>query len=298
MNQTLAKPVPSIVPSTSLSGFAWGLLGVACFSATMPATRIATAALDPVFIGLGRALVAGLLAVLLLWSTRTRWPTGRQWWALARVAAGVVVGFPLFSSLALAKVSASHATVFAGLLPLVTAGFGAWLAHDRPRWPFWLSAVVGSVLVMGYAAYQAAGVWQLADAWMVVAVLLCGLGYAEGGRLAREIGGWQVICWALVLSMPFLSVPVWLTRPQHWDLGWQVWGGFAYVSVVSMFLGFFAWYRGLALGGIARVSQLQLLQPFCSFLLATWLLGEPLDPALLVVAALVAGCVALGRRAA
>jgi drug/metabolite transporter (DMT)-like permease len=281
-----------------MSGLLCGLLGVACFSGTLIATQLATPALSPVFIGLGRALVAAVLAALLLWSTRSPWPSRRQWWGLLRVAAGVVVGFPLFSSIAMTQVSASHGAVFGGLLPLVTAGFGAWLSHERPRWPFWVCAIVGSGLVGGYAVTQASGGWQVADGWMLIAILLCGLGYAEGGRLARELGSWQVICWALVLSAPFLLLPVWWQRPANLALGWQVWAGFAYVSVVSMFLGFFVWYRGLALGGITRVSQLQLLQPFASMALAAWLLGETVEPGMVGVTAVVAGCVALGRRAA
>jgi drug/metabolite transporter (DMT)-like permease len=298
MSQSLAQPLSSNPSSRQLAGLLWGLAGVACFAGTMPATRLALHGLSPIFIGLGRAEVAALPAALLLWITRSAWPTRRQWWALARVALGVVIGFPLFSSLALRTVSASHAAVIGGILPLVTAGFGASLMHERPRWPYWLWAVIGAVLVSGFAISRASGAAQWADGWMLLAVSLCGLGYAEGARLARELGSWRVICWALVLSAPFLLLPVWWQRPVQFDLGWRVWGGFAYVSLISMFLGFFVWYRGLNLGGVALVSQVQLLQPFGTLCVAVLLLDEPFDPAMLLVAAAVAVCVALGRRAA
>ncbi|KZE31663.1 EamA-like transporter family protein [Crenobacter luteus] len=278
-------------------GLAYGVAGVACFSGTMPATRLAVAGLDPLFIGLGRALVAAALAALLLAATRQRWPSARQWARLALVSAGVVVGFPLFSSLALASVSANHAALFTGLLPLCTALFGAWFAHERPRAPFWVCALAGSALVTGHAWLAAGGALAGADGYLIVAVVLCGLGYAEGGRLARELGSWQVICWALLLAAPFVAWPVWTARPTG-PVDAASWAGFAYVSVVSMFLGFFVWYRGLALGGIARVSQVQLLQPFGGMLAAAALLGESLSWGLVGVTAAVAVCVAVGRRAA
>ncbi|AXK39589.1 DMT family transporter [Crenobacter cavernae] len=291
---------PSSLPaaaSPSLRGFAYGLAGVACFSGTLPATRLAVAELDPLFIGLGRALVAAGLAALLLLITRQRRPSLAQWARLSLVSLGVVIGFPLFSSLALAEVPANHGALFTGLLPLCTALFGAWFAHERPRAPFWACALAGSVLVTGYAWGEAGGTLQRADGYLLVSIVLCGLGYAEGGRLAREMGSWQVICWALLLAAPFIAWPVWAMRPQHLVHA-ASWAGFAYVSVVSMFLGFFVWYRGLALGGIARVSQVQLLQPFGGMLAAAWLLGEPLSLGLAAVTAAVAMCVAIGRRAA
>ncbi|RXZ45041.1 DMT family transporter [Crenobacter cavernae] len=291
-----AAAVPAAA-SPSFKGFAYGLAGVACFSGTLPATRLAIAELDPLFIGLGRALVAALLAALLLLITRQRRPSLAQWGRLSLVSIGVVVGFPLFSSLAMAEVPANHGALFTGLLPLCTALFGAWFAHERPRAMFWVYALVGSVLVTGYAWVEAGGTLQRADGYLLVSIVLCGLGYAEGGRLARELGSWQVICWALLLAAPFIAWPVWVLRPQH-VVHAASWAGFAYVSVVSMFLGFFVWYRGLALGGIARVSQVQLLQPFGGMLVAAWLLGEPLSTGLMVVTAAVALSVAISRRAA
>nr|WP_294864269.1 DMT family transporter [uncultured Pseudogulbenkiania sp.] len=286
----------STTASQPLAGLLWGLLGVACFSGTLVASRLASFELDPIFIGLGRALLPAVLSGLLLWLTRAAPPTGSQWRRLALVAGGVVIGFPLFSSLAVARVPASHAAVFGGLLPLATAGFATLRGGERPHPLFWLFALAGSALVVGYAWWQSAGGWQAADGLMLIAILLCGVGYAEGGRLARELGSWQTICWALLLAAPFLLLPVWLTRPAA-ITHWQTWAGFAYVSLVSMFIGFFIWYRGLALGGVARVSQVQLLQPFGMMLCGMLVLGEELNTGMLLVTAGVVLCVALGRKA-
>ncbi|WP_024301614.1 DMT family transporter [Pseudogulbenkiania sp. MAI-1] len=282
--------------SRPLAGLLWGLAGVACFSGTLTASRLASFELDPIFIGLGRALLPALLGGLLLWLTGSPRPTPGQWRRLALVAGGVVIGFPVFSTLAVAQVPASHAAVFGGLLPLATAAFATWRGGERPRPLFWLFALTGSALVVGYAWWQAEGGWQGADGWMLLAILLCGIGYAEGGRLARELGSWQTICWALLLAAPFLLLPVWWYRPAA-ITHWQTWAGFAYVSLISMFIGFFIWYRGLALGGVARVSQVQLLQPFGMMLTGMLVLGEQLNPGMLLVTAGVVVCVALGRKA-
>jgi drug/metabolite transporter (DMT)-like permease len=278
-------------------GILLGLVGVTAFSLTLPATRIAVAWLDPVFIGLGRAIVAAMLAAAALIATRSRWPPLALWPRLGVVAAGVVVGFPVFSAWALRYVPASHGAVVVGLLPLATALAAAWLAHERPSRRFWICAIVGSAVVAGYAAWKGGGVLHLADLLLLAAVASAAVGYAEGARLARLIGGWQVISWALVLSAPILAVPTWWSVDARLALApWPAWAAFAYVAVVSMYLGFFAWYRALALGGIAAVAQLQLLQPFLTIVASALLLGETLDAATFLAAALVIGSIAVGRR--
>ena len=278
-------------------GLLFGFLGVASFSLTLPATRVAVAGLDPVFVGLGRAVVAAALAAIVLIVTRTRWPGRTHLPGLALVAAGVVVGFPLFSAWALRRVPASHGAVVIGILPLATAIAGAWLAHERPSRIFWISAVLGSAVVIGFAIHKGGGTPQAADGLLALAAAAAAIGYAEGGRLARTIGSWQVICWALVIAAPFVLVPTVLaTDTRLATASAAAWVGFAYVSVVSMFLGFFAWYRGLALGGIAAVGQVQLLQPFLTIFASAFLLGESVDVATFVAAALVLASIAIGRR--
>jgi drug/metabolite transporter (DMT)-like permease len=278
-------------------GLVLGLVGVASFSLTLPATRLAVATLDPVFVGLGRAVVAAVLAATVLTVMRVPWPGWARLPRLAIVAAGVVIGFPLFSAWAMRFVPAAHGAVVIGLLPLATALAGAWIAHERPSRLFWVCAAFGSAVVAGFALWQGGGAPQPADALLVLAVASAAIGYAEGGRLARTMPGWQVICWALVLAAPLVAIPTALavdarvlTAPV------SAWIGFGYVSVVSMFLGFFAWYRGLALGGIATVGQVQLVQPFLTIFASAWLLGERVDIATFVAAALVIGSIAVGRR--
>ena len=278
-------------------GLLLGLVGVLAFSGTLPATRAAVAHLDPVFVGLGRAVVAAVLAAAVLLATRSPWPPPTAWRPLVVVAAGVVVGWPVLSAYAMRHVPAAHGAVVAGLLPLATALAGAWLAHERPTRRFWACAVFGSAVVVAFALWEGGGAPQLADLLLVAAVAAAAVGYAEGAKLARTMGGWQVICWVLVLSAPFLILPT-LVAAQ-WripDAPWPAWAGFAYVAAISMFLGFFAWYRGLALGGIAVVGQTQLLQPFFTIFGSAWLLSERVDPATLVAAALVVAAIAVGRK--
>ncbi|MFO1315239.1 MAG: DMT family transporter [Burkholderiales bacterium] len=278
-------------------GLLLGLVGVLAFSGTLPATRVAVTHLDPVFVGLGRAVVAAALAAAVLLATRTPRPPRAAWRAIAVVAAGVVVGWPVLSAFAMRHVPASHGAVVAGLLPLATAVAGAWLAHERPTRRFWACAGFGSAVVVAFALWEGGGAPQLADLLLVAAVAAAAIGYAEGAKLARTMGGWQVICWVLVFSAPFLVVPTLAASGGVLpDAPWQAWAGFAYVAAISMFLGFFAWYRGLALGGIAVVGQTQLLQPFFTIFGSAWLLSERVDPATLVAAALVVAAIALGRR--
>jgi len=299
MAKPRSRPSPAHAPSARdrRIGLAFGFVGVASFSLTLPATRLAVAALDPVFVGLGRAVVAAVLAAIVLAVHRAPWPGWTLLPRLALVAGGVVVGFPLFSAWAMRSAPAAHGAVVIGLLPLATAIAGTWLAHERPSRLFWLSATLGSAVVAGFALWRGGGAPQPADGLLVLAVAAAAIGYAEGGRLARTLGSWQVICWALVLAAPLVAIPTALVADARLlTAPLSAWAGFAYVSVVSMFLGFFAWYRGLAQGGIAAVGQVQLVQPFLTIFASAWLLDERIDAATIIAAGLVITAIALGRR--
>ena len=274
-----------------------GLVGVAIFSLTLPFTRLAVAELNPAFVAFGRAVVAALLSLGVLWYRRAPLPSKTQIRALLITSLGVVVGFPLFSSIAMQQVPAAHGAVVLGILPLATALFGAVRFGERPSIGFWLAAAAGSALVVGFALRQGGGSLQLADLALLAAVVAAAMGYAEGGRLAQSMGGQQVICWALVLSLPLLlPVSFWLGWRYGVTASLHSWLAFGYVSVFSMFIGFFFWYKGLALGGIARVGQVQLLQPFMSLLGACVIAGEALEARNLVFAGAVLAVVATGRR--
>ncbi|MDQ3694478.1 MAG: DMT family transporter [Chloroflexota bacterium] len=278
-------------------GLIFGGLGVLAFSLTLPATRAAVPALGGTTVGLGRALIAAALAAVLLLLLRERPPARRYWPGLAIVALGVVIGFPLTSSLAMQSLPAAHGAVVIGLLPAATAVMAVIRAGERPPPAFWLTCAVGVVAVLVFAASQGAGQIQPADGLLLAAVVLGALGYAEGGRLARELGGWRVICWALLIAAPILAAPVVVAIAigDRGPVGTGAWLGFAYVSVVSMFLGFFAWYKGLAAGGVARVGQLQLAQPVLTLGWAALLLGETVSGATFLASLFVIGSVALTR---
>ena len=252
----------------------FGALGVLGFSGTLPATRAAIGELGPVVMGLGRALVSALLAAVVLLAARAPRPKREQLLPLAVAAAGVVIGFPLFAAIALRTVPAVHASIVIGLIPIVQS----------------VAAVVF------FAAAEGAGRPQLADLWLLIAMISAGIGYAEGGVLAREIGGWRVICWALLLAAPVLAVPVAVDvahRSLH--VSARAWTGFAYVSTISMFLAFFAWYKSLALGGIAAGGQMLLFQPILSAVWAGLLLGEAIGARAWAAALFVLVSVALSR---
>ena len=291
-----ASPAPAAA-SPLWEGYGYGLLGVLVFSLTLPMTRVAVAELSPVLIGLGRALLAAVPAALLLWLTRSRLPNRHEWPGVLLAATGIVVGWPMASTLAMATVPAAHGAVFNGLLPLSTAAFAAWRSGERPSLAFWAWAVAGAVLVVGYALRQGHGALQTGDLWLLLAVLLGGMGYAEGARASRTLGGARTICWALAVSAPVIAGPVlWLaahTPPPSATVA----AAFAYLAFGSMFLGFFAWYRGLAVGGIARVGQVQLLQPFLTVVAAALLFHETVEPLTFVFALAVVAIIAGGRRA-
>jgi drug/metabolite transporter (DMT)-like permease len=292
--ETLFGVAPRTIARSDLAGLVWGGVGILAFSLSLPATRLAVAELDSTIVGLGRAIISGILAAGLLWMTGQRIPPRRLWRRLGTVAFGVVLGFPLFSALALTLVPAAHGAVIVGLLPIATAVMAVLRAGERPSLAFWIASLVGLVAVLTFAVVQGAGRPQRADGLILIAVALGALGYAEGGALSRELGGWRVICWALVVAAPLLT-PVVLLRIAQTGLsaGPSAWTGFAYVSLVSMFLGFFAWYHGLALGGVARVGQLQLAQPILTLLWSALLLGEHISWAAIVAAGVVLASVAL-----
>ena len=278
---------PSINPSHS-RGLWLGLLGIVIFSVTLPMTRLAVGTPDApqmsgLFIAMGRAVVAAGLSALLLLATRAPWPARSDWLPLVITAGGIVFGFPLFTSIAMRYVEATHASVIVGVLPLATAVVGALLHRQRPSAGFWLCAAFGSALVVLFAVLRSGATGtnasfgiSAADLLLLAAMGCAAVGYCYGGRLAHHMRAEHVICWALIISLPatlplsIYSWPVQSIKPSAWL-------GFGYVAVFSMWLGFFAWYRGLALGGTVRVSQVQLVQPFLSMLFAMALLGEKLD---------------------
>ncbi|MDE0921778.1 DMT family transporter [Aurantimonas coralicida] len=279
------------------AGWGSGLLGVIIFSGSLPATRVAVGGFTPLFLTSTRAVIAAILATLLLLLLRQRRPAIGDVLPLVIVAAGVVVGFPLLTALALQHVTAAHSIVFIGLLPLMTAIFAVLRGGERPGPAFWLFSVAGAVVVAGFALAQDGAASLAGDLLMIAAIVLCGLGYAEGAALSRRLGGWQVISWALVFALPVMAAIAALTWPPSFaDIGAPAWAGLAYVSVFSMLVGFVFWYRGLALGGVAGVGQLQLLQPFFGLALAGLLLGEPVAWTMIGASVLVVACVAGARR--
>ncbi len=279
------------------AGWGSGLIGVIIFSGSLPATRVAVGGFTPLFLTAARAVIAALIAAALLRALGQRRPARGDLGSLAVVALGVVVGFPLLTALALQHVTSARSIVFIGLLPLATAIFGVLRGGERPKPAFWAFSLAGSGLVAGFALAQGDGASLPGDLLMVAAIVLCGLGYAEGAALSRRLGGWQVISWALVSALPVMATLALATWPATWrEIGLPVWAGLAYVSVFSMLVGFVFWYRGLALGGIAGVGQLQLLQPFFGLALAGLLLHEPVAWTMIAVTALVVLCVAGAKR--
>ncbi len=280
-------------------GLLLGGLGVVAFSLTLPATRVADPAFGPITVGVGRAVAAAVLAAIVLRARGEQLIVPALVPRLGIVVAGVVVGFPLLTAFALQDVNSAHAAVVSGLLPAATAGMAVLRAGERPRRAYWLALGVGLAAVVIFAALAGAGRPRLADVLVLAAVGLAGLGYAEGAALAREYGGWRVICWALVLAAPILApataLALVLHPPQHVTIA--ALAGLGYVSAISMFLGFFAWYAGLARGGVARVGRLQLVQPVLTLGWSVLLLGEHISIATAIAAVIVLATVTVGRKA-
>lgn len=281
----------------SVSGWINGFLGMLIFSGSLPATRAAVLDFDPLFLTVARASIAGMLALMLVIALKGQRPNRAQVLSLVVVALGVVIGFPLLTAFALQHVTSAHSIVFLGLLPLATAIFGVIRGGERPRPAFWICSCLGSLLVMGYALSQGIAASLTGDLLMLASIVVCGLGYAEGARLTRVLGGWQVISWALILSLPFMLAVALFTRPVSFSgVSESAWFSLGYVSLFSMLIGFIFWYKGLAQGGIAAVGQLQLLQPFFALALAATLLHESVSMMMVFVTLGVILCVAGSRK--
>jgi drug/metabolite transporter (DMT)-like permease len=279
------------------AGLWLGLLGVAIFAATLPFTRMAVGELDPGFLSAGRAAGAGILAAIVLLVLGRRFPPRAAFWKLLLISACVVGGFPMFTSLAMTSVGASHGGVVLGVLPLATAVAGALLGKERPSLAFWGAAIIGAAVVTSFALVRGNGELVPGDFLLAAAVLSAAVGYTYSAQLARNMPGWEVISWALVLALP-ISIPlavIWWPS----DIGSlqpQTWLAFAYVTIMSQYVGFFAWNAGLALSGVARVSQIQLLQSFLTLAIAAILNSERVGPSTWATAIVVVAIVLIGRR--
>ena len=275
----------------------YGLIGVSGFALTLPATKAVVPYMDPIFIGFGRAAVAAVVSVALLLLFRQRIPNLKQINQLIWVVLGVIVGFPILTSWAMQYVPASHGGVVLGILPLATAIAGAFIGGERPSVSFWVVSVLGGALVVTYTVLQGPAGFHIADFALVGAIFSAAIGYAVGGKLSKEIGGWQTICWALILAFPFVVLPAFERSPEDLsNIPLSGYIGFFYLALVSQLFAFFVWYKGLALGGIAKVSQAQLLQPFITLLGSVFLLRETIEPETILFMLLVVLSVWLGKK--
>lgn len=282
-------------------GWLYGLIGVCIFSGSLPATKLAVVSFDPLFLTAARsvlAAIAGCICLAIYRQLHFHSISRRQLKALILVALGVVIGFPLFTALALKTINASRAIVFIGLLPLMTAFFGVLGSTEKPSRLFWFFSIIGAAIVFGFMLQNASPQHiAVGDLYMIIAIVLCGLGYAEGAKLAKSLGSWQVICWALIISSPLMLILLYQQYPQDWsNIEISALWSLLYVSFFSMLIGFFFWYKALALGGVAQVGQIQLLQPFFGFALSALLLAEPISAAMLSCATVVLLCVGLAKK--
>lgn len=279
-------------------GLMLGFIGVFCFGLTLPMTRFTVEYFSTVFVGLGRTVVAGIIAGIVLFVRREKLPTMKQFKGIIYVALGAALGFPLLASWAMENLPASHGAVVLALLPLTTAGFATLRVNERPSRIFWIASFISCFTVLLYAVYLGFNQLQLSDLALLVAVILLGFSYAEGGRLSKELGGWQVIAWAVVISTPFLFLPVIASLSSNMlHAPVQAWLGFIYLAVVSQLLAFIAWYNGLAIGGIAKVSQVQYIQPFLIVIFSAILLNESITFMTIVASAIVVIAVIIGKNA-
>lgn len=278
-------------------GMLLGFLAVMVFSLTLPVTRLIIPYFDPIFIGLGRSVVAAIVATIILLAFKQSFPTKNQLKWLLLTAIGVIAGFPVLTAFAMQTVPASHGSVVIGLLPLLTAVIAVFISNERPTLGFWVAAIVGALLVVIYSLLQGGMELHIGDAYLIAASTLGAMGYAFGAKIAKEMGGWQVICWVNVIGFPFSVVGTALVMPDSFvEIPKTAWIGFLYLALASQLFGFFLWYKGLAIGGIARVSQTQLLQSFLSIIAAIVILGEKVELNTYLFALVVVVAIAVTRK--
>lgn len=279
-------------------GLLLGVLGVAVFAGSLPASRIAVADVDPFFLTAMRATLAGLAGLAMILITRRQFPPRKAWWPLAACAVTIVLGFPLLSALAMVTVPSSHGGVILGIMPLATTAAAAIIEGERPSAGFWIAAVIGSALVMAFAIYRSGGyALSAGDLLLLVAIVCGGIGYTYSGQLAALMPGWEVISWAVVISLPLALVALFLTWPA--DIGAissRAWVAILYAGLMAQFFGFFLWNAAMAMAGISRIGQIGLLQPIFVALIAAAFAREPLDPVTLMFMGGVIATVAIGTR--
>ncbi|UXM95484.1 DMT family transporter [Bartonella sp. HY329] len=288
---------PTVTKTKQSNGYLNGFLGVAIFAGSLPATRIGVLDMNPYFLTTARATIAGICAILVVYLLKAKLPQKHDIFSLILTALGIVVGFPLFTALALQHITSAHSLVFTALLPLMTAIFAVLRAGERPKPLFWFFAIIGSLCIVAYSLLQGFSAAPMGDIYMLLAIISAGLGYAEGAKLSRRLGGPLVISYALIVSLPLmiiLSIAFWPSDISAISI--NGWLALAYVSLFSMFIGFFFWYKGLAEGGIAKIGQLQLLQPFMGMILSAVILHEHVDLMMIIVSLGVIGCVFGARR--
>lgn len=279
-------------------GWLLGFAGITAFAGSLPATRIAVFEIDPWFVTCARATIAGFAAAIVLSTMRRAWPPRNAWTSVICVAASVILGFPLFTGLAMQTVPASHGAVVIGVLPLATAVAATLLAHERPSVLFWIASVAGAAIVIFFSLQHGSlNTLDAGDLWLLAAVVSAAVGYTLSGKLARTMPGWEVISWACLIALPVFAGATAALWPANFvNVSLRAWTAIFYVGLIAQFLGFFAWNAGLAMGGIARVGQIQLLQPFITFTIAAFINHEQIDTETIVFAAAVAATVVIGLR--
>lgn len=283
--------------SQESKGMLIGFVGILIFSLTLPITKVVLVSFNPYFIAFGRALLAGLFALAYLLYTRAPLPTRPDYMKLIVIALGVIFGFPIFTTIAMQEGSSAHGAVILGMMPLATTVIGVIRFKERPSLGFWLVSILGAGLVVVYALLKNSGSFTYIDGLLVLGGICACVGYVEGGELSRKMSPSQVISWALVISLPVnLVATVFSFDAAYWGANPFIWTSFIYLGLFPMYLGFFFWYGGLAIGGIARVSQVQLIQPFCTLIAASLILGDRLTLMNMVFAFLVVSTVVLSKK--
>ncbi|KAB7672186.1 DMT family transporter [Bacillus sp. B1-b2] len=279
-------------------GMLIGFIGVVCFSLTLPATSIAVPYFGETIVGLGRTVIAAIIVSIILIIKKESLPNKKQLKSLGIVAIGAVLAFPLLTTFAMKTLPVSHGAIELALLPLATAGFAMWRGGERPFKRYWIASIIASIAVLIYAVYLGLGQLQKGDVALILAVIILGLSYAEGGKLSKELGSWQVIAWAILIGAPFFIIPVALNISVNMlQAPIEAWMSLIYLALVSQFLAYVAWYGGMSLGGIARVGQIQYLQPFLMIGFSVFFLGESITWLTIVLAVIVVFCVIIGKNA-